>query len=105
MMEITFPEEYEAIKNQLPPVSPRVRELVNEIVKYHLKWSLEASGKYPKLFSHGRPVTAADSRAGHFSASIDNYLQSELLTYSGATLELCLKDTLEAVDKNINLKC
>jgi hypothetical protein len=103
MMEITFPEEYEAIKNQLPPVLPRVRELVDEIVKYHLKWSIEASGEYPKLFSLGRPVTASDSRGGHFSASIDNYLQSELLTYSEATLELYLKDTLEAAANNINL--
>ncbi|MBA3035177.1 MAG: DUF4125 family protein, partial [Desulfobacterium sp.] len=34
MMEITFPDEYEAIKNELPPVSPRSRELVDEIVKY-----------------------------------------------------------------------
>ncbi|MBU3947680.1 MAG: DUF4125 family protein [Proteobacteria bacterium] len=103
MMEITFPDEYEAIKNELPPVSPRSRELVDEIVKYHLNWSIEASGKYPKLFSLGRPVTAANSRIGHFSASIDNYLQSELLTYSEATLELCLKNTLEAVRNDVNL--
>lgn len=103
MMEITFPEEYEAIKNQLPPVTPKVRELVDEIVKYHLKWSIEASGKYPMLFSLGRPLTSDNRGTGHFSASIDNYLQSELLTYSEATLELCLKDTLKAVADEVNL--
>ncbi|MBU1053269.1 MAG: DUF4125 family protein [Proteobacteria bacterium] len=103
MMEITFPEEYEAIKNQLPPVTPKARELVDEIAKYYFKWSIEASGKYPMLFSLGRPITATGSGTGNHSASIDNYLQSELLTYSEATLELFLKDTLEAVDKDVNL--
>ncbi|MFH2045819.1 MAG: DUF4125 family protein [Pseudomonadota bacterium] len=102
MMEITFPEEYEAIKNQLPPVTSKARELVDKIMKYHLKWAIDASGKYPKLFSLGRPLTATDNKMGSF-ASIDNYLKSELLTYSEATLALCLKDTLEAAAKNINL--
>lgn len=105
MMKITFPEEYEEIKNEFPPVSPRVRELAHQIMKYHSKWALEASVKYPKLFSLGRPITAADSGEGHY-ASIDNYLYSELLTYSEETLELCLKDTqkAEAEGKNLSLE-
>jgi hypothetical protein len=105
MMKITFPEEYEEIKNELPPVSPQAQELAREIVKYHSKWAIEASVKYPRLFSLGRPVTVADnSRRGY--ASIDNYLHSELLTYSEATLDLCLKDTLkaESEDKNLSLE-
>jgi hypothetical protein len=99
MMEKTFPTEYEAIKKQLPEVSPRCRELVRKIVQYHLKWSMEASSKYPKLFSLGRPVSEETSR----SNSIENYLKSELLTYSEETLELCLKDTVEAANNGINL--
>ena len=102
MMKITFPEEYEEIKNEFPPVSSRVSELADEIMKYHSKWALEASVKYPKLFSLGRPITTADS-GGEHSASIDNYLHSELLTYSEATLELCLKDTQKAEAKGMNL--
>jgi hypothetical protein len=105
MMKITFPEEYEKIKNEFPPVPSRVRELAREIMKYHSKWALEASVKYPKLFSLGRPITVADSGGGHY-ASIDNYLHSELLTYSEATLDLCLKDTqkAEAEGKNLSLE-
>ena len=99
MMEVTFPEEYSELKNQLPPVSPRIRDLVLEIVKYHLEWSMEASDRYPKLFTLGRPVSGNLNR----SNSIENYLKSELLTYSVDTLELCLKDTIEAANKGINL--
>lgn len=99
MMEMTFPEEYEAIKKQLPVISVRVSDLVCEIVKHHLKWSMEASQKYPKLFSLGRPVTGTVDR----SISIENYLRSELLTYSENTLNLCLKDTIEAAGNDINL--
>ncbi len=102
MMEKTFQEEYDVIKKDLPPVPPRVRELANKIMEYHSEWSISASGKYPKLFSLGRPISVADSRGGQ-TASIDNYLKSELLTYSEATLELCLEDTLKAADEGINL--
>ena len=74
-------------------------------MKYHSKWALEASVKYPKLFSLGRPITIADSGGGNY-ASIDNYLHSEMLTYSEATLELCLKDTqkAEAEGRNLSLE-
>lgn len=102
MMEITFPAEYDAIKNELPQVSPRTRELAHEIMKYHSKWSIEASSKYPRLFSFVRPVTVADTMRRHY-VSIDNYFYSELLTYSEATLELCLKDTLKAEADGANL--
>ena len=99
MMELTFPEEYDALKKQLPAVSDRSRKLAQEIVKYHLKWSMEASGKYPEFFSLGRPVSGNAGR----SNSIENYLKSELLTYSEETLELCLKDTTAAAEKDMNL--
>jgi hypothetical protein len=102
MMKITFPGEYEQIKNELPKVSSRVHELASEIMKYHSKWAMEASVKYPMVFSLGRPITEADGK-GVKNASIDNYLHSELLTYSEATLELCLKDTLKAEGEGKNL--
>ncbi len=102
MMKITFPEEYEEIKNELSPVSPQAQELAREIVKYHSKWAIEASVKYPRLFSLGRPVNVADNSRRRY-ASIDNYLHSELLTYSETTLDLCLKDTLKAESEGKNL--
>ena len=102
MMKITFPDEYENIKSKLPPVSPGALELAREIMKYHSKWAKEASGKYPHLFSMGRPVNSTDSDGSNFAA-IDNYLYSELLTYSEATLKHCLEDTLKAESEGKNL--
>lgn len=99
MMEVTFPDEYEGIKDRLPPVKEDIIKLVNEIVKYHLAWSIEASKKYPRLSSLGRPVTTESQH----TISIENYLRSELLTYSENTLKLCLQDTLKAFDNKINL--
>lgn len=102
MMEVTFPDEYESIKDRLPPASNSTHKLVNEIIKYHLTWSIEASKKYPKLFSLGRPVATAGEETRH-NISIENYLRSELLTYSENTLKLCLIDTIEAFDNKVNL--
>ena len=100
MMEITFPEEYENIKDQLPLISENIHSLVNEIVKYHLAWSIEASRKYPNLFSLGRPVFTSEAQR---NISIENYLRSELLTYSENTLKLCMTDTTKAVENNVNI--
>ncbi|MBN2041572.1 MAG: DUF4125 family protein [Spirochaetes bacterium] len=102
MMKITFPDEYEKIKDKLPPVSYEAQELAQEIMKYHSKWSRDAAKKYPALFSLGRPVTSSESRGNRWAA-IDNYLYSELLTYSEATLKHCLYDTLKAEKEGKNL--
>lgn len=102
MMEVTYPDEYKNIKDRFPPVSERVNELVSRIVKHHLAWSIEASKKYPKLFSLGRPVATAVENIQH-TISIENYLRSELLTYSENTLKLCLQDTMKAFDNKVNL--
>ena len=102
MMEVTFPDEYEKIKDRLPPVSESIHNLVGEIVNYHLAWSVDASKKYPRLFSLGRPVATAGTKTQN-TISIENYLRSELLTYSENTLRLCLKDTIEAFDNKSNL--
>lgn len=102
MMEVTHPDEYENIKDRLPVIPDYISGLVNEIVGYHLAWSIEASEKYPRLFSLGRPVSAG-SDISRQTITIENYLRSELLTYSEKTLKLCLKDTIEAFDNKINL--
>ena len=102
MMEVTYPDEYKNIKDRFPPVSERVNELVSRIVKHHLAWSIEASKKYPILFSLGRPVATAVENIQH-TISIENYLRSELLTYSENTLKLCLQDTMKAFDNKVNL--
>ncbi|NLO47061.1 MAG: DUF4125 family protein [Clostridiales bacterium] len=99
MMKVTFPEEYEQLKDALPPVSQRATELADEIVRIHSKWSIKAAERYPRLISLGRPLTSDGNRY----AAMDNYLHSELLTYSEQTLALCLNDTRKAEAEGINL--
>ncbi|MDD6188909.1 MAG: DUF4125 family protein [Clostridiales bacterium] len=100
MMRITFPEEYEAIKAMLPAVTPEKRAIVDEIAAIHADWALEKAEKYPLVSGMGRPRT---SQEGGRWAAIDNYLYSELLTYSEPTLILCLRDTRAARDRGENL--
>ncbi|NLV49467.1 MAG: DUF4125 family protein [Clostridiales bacterium] len=102
MMKLTFPDEYERIEHLLPPVTENAGRLADEISKRHTDRSLAAAKEYPKLISMGRPVTTESSRAGHWAA-MDNYLHSELLTYSEATLELCLRDTLRYESRGVNM--
>ncbi len=51
MMELTYPDEFEKIKDRLPAISPFKQSLVEEICSYHGKWTLEAHERYPKLAS------------------------------------------------------
>jgi hypothetical protein len=102
MMESTFPGEYEAIKDELPPVSPGARQMAQRIMQHHLEWSKAAKARYPRLFSLGRPLNGSDP-ASQGRASIGTYLFCELLTYSEATLAHCLADTRKAAAEGVNL--
>ncbi|MDR2530708.1 MAG: DUF4125 family protein [Oscillospiraceae bacterium] len=98
MMEITFPEEYAAIREALPSVEPEVLNMAALIAAVHVLWAQEIAERYPKLSALGRPsdYDAAILAGTERWAAQDNYLRSELLTYSKRTLELCLRDTVEA---------
>ena len=48
MMESTFPEEYEKIKEYLPDASDRA-ELVEQIVQVHFKWDEQMLAGYPNI--------------------------------------------------------
>lgn len=100
MMRVTYPEEYEVIKVMLPPVTPEKTAIVDEIAACHAAWAAEKAEKYPLVSGMGRPQT---SQEGGRWAAIDNYLYSELLTYSEPTLALCLRDTREAKERGENL--
>ncbi len=102
MMRVTFPDEYEQIKDCLPAVSDEKRRLVDEISRIFAEWTAESSKKYPLLASMGRPINSAEAGGGHWAA-IDNYLYSELLTYSENTLSLCLRDALAAKERGESL--
>lgn len=101
MMESTFPEEYEEIKEHLPDVADK-KEIVEKIVKINLEWDAGMLQEYPNLRKRGRVLTTAEDgiMAG---SSMESYLRGELLSYSMRTLELIWKETREAYDKGENL--
>ncbi len=101
MMESTYPEEYEEIKGHLPDVSDK-KEIVEKIVKINLEWDARMLRDYPNLRGRGRVLTTAQDgiMAG---SSMESYLRGELLTYSMHTLELILRETMEAYDKGESL--
>ncbi|MBO4369458.1 MAG: DUF4125 family protein [Desulfovibrio sp.] len=98
MMRETFPDEYEAIKKELPPVSGECERMINEIVRIHITWQKEVAERYPLLLSHARP---AHTEGGHI-ASLETYLRGELLTYSEKTVRLYYEKTLAKANRGDN---
>lgn len=101
MMESTFPEEYEKIKEYLPAVEAK-KPLVEEIVKMNLEWDAQMLQRYPNLRNRGRVMTTAEDSV-MAGSSMESYLRCELLTYSMHTLELIEKETKEAYEKGESL--
>ena len=101
MMESTFPEEYEKIKEYLPAVEEK-KPLVEEIVKINLEWDAQMLQEYPNLRKRGRVMTTAQDSV-MAGSSMESYLRCELLTYSMHTLELIGQETREAYKKGDSL--
>ena len=101
MMESTFPEEYEEIKEHLPDVTDKL-EIVEKIVKINLEWDADMLRDYPNLRNRGRVLTTAEDGI-MTGSSMESYLRGELLSYSGHTLELIWKETLEAYERGESL--
>lgn len=101
MMESTYPDEYEEIRQYLPDVSEKV-STVEKIVKINLEWDAQMMRDYPNLRSRGRVATTAQD-GEEAGSSMESYLRGELLTYSMRTLELLLRETEEAYRKGENL--
>lgn len=101
MMESTFPEEYEKIKEYLPAVEEK-KTLVEEIVKINLEWDAQMLQEYPNLRNRGRVMTTAQDSV-MAGSSMESYLRCELLTYSMHTLELIGKETKQAYEKGDSL--
>lgn len=101
MMESTYPEEYEEIKEHLPDVSEK-EEIVEQIIAVNLEWDAKMADEYPNLRSRGRVATTAQDgiMAG---SSMESYLRGELYTYSMRTLALIWKETKEAKEKGESL--
>ena len=101
MMESTFPEEYEEIKEHLPDVTDKL-EIVEKIVKINLEWDADMLRDYPNLRNRGRVLTTAEDGI-MTGSSMESYLRGELLSYSAHTLELIWKETLEAYERGESL--
>ena len=101
MMESTYPEEYEEIKEHLPDVSDKT-DIVEKIVKINLEWDADMLRDYPNLRNNGRVLTTAEDSIADGS-SMESYLRGELLTYSMQTLQLIYDETVKAYEQGESL--
>lgn len=102
MMETTYPEEYENVKQYLPEVTDAKKQAVGHIVHVHMQWDREVAKAYPNLRGRGRVMTTGeDSRFA--GSSMESYMRSELLTLSEQTLEYMLAETEQAEKEGRNL--
>lgn len=101
MMERTFPEEYEKVKQYLPDASDK-KETVEKIVKVHLEWDAQMLADYPNIRKRGRALTTAEDNVTDGSSS-ESYLRAELFTYSVNTLRLLWQETKSAYEKGDSL--
>lgn len=102
MMETTYPEEYEQLKEHLPEVSDRKHKMVEELAKIHVAWDRWMLEHYPNIRHNGRVMTRQEDNVEDGSSS-ESYLRGEMLTYSDHTVELILQETRSAYEKGENL--
>ncbi|MGN0465618.1 MAG: DUF4125 family protein [Lachnospiraceae bacterium] len=102
IMEKTYPEEYEQIKNFLLPVSDYAKLMVETILKIYTIWEKEFSKKYPRVRKRGRTDNINAAITGE--ASVEDYQYGELMTYSERTLRAMLECIGEAPDKNLYIE-
>ena len=98
MMKWTFPDEYEQIKDLLPPISAEKAQLVEEILDIELRQTAKFREMYPNIGRQGRPLTAAED---HLGTSVETYTRGELLTYSCQTLRKHLEHLRKLDQKKI----
>lgn len=103
MMEVTYPEEYERVREHLPEASQEKERMTEEIVKIHMEWDKYMVENYPNLRAQGRVMTTKEDSVSNGS-STESYLRGELLTYSERTVALILEQVKEAHAAGINLE-
>lgn len=101
MMESTAPEEYEAIKDNFPVITPEKRAIIEQIVKLQVEWMEEFAGEYPALAENARSIRTADDNIAN--TSYETYLRGEISTYSDKLLELYGRYVVEYAQSGENL--
>ncbi len=101
MMESTYNEEYEKLKDKLPDVSSEKKALVEQIVKIQVDWMENFSKEYPNVAKNARVIHTSEDT--YFSTSYETYLRGELMTYSDETLKLYGQFIVSIAKENQNL--
>lgn len=81
-------EKYARMDNQIPPL--KANPVIDDITKCESRWMRELSQKFPHVFK------------GQLD-DFENYLSSELETYSDKTLEFYFRDVSKAEEEKRNL--
>lgn len=101
MMETTWPDEYAAIRDRLPEVSPACRALAGELCDRTVRGAEAFARRYPLLAQRGRPIRASSDGPG--ITSIETYSRCEYLTYGEETLRALLRQQERADAEGRNL--
>lgn len=102
MMETTYPEEYEGVKQYLPEISDEDRAKIEELVKIHTEWDAWMAEHYPNIRKRGR-VTRTAEDSPEAGSSSESYLRCELMTYSEKTRDLIYKEIKQAYENGENI--
>lgn len=86
MEESTAPEEYEKIKDSMPPVSDEKKQIIEAIVAIQVGMMEEFAKEYPKAAGEARSIHTSEDTP--YNTSYETYLRGEISTYSDATLSL-----------------
>lgn len=102
MMETTHPAEYEIIKEELPSISMKKRQLVMAILRQQIRWITETAAAYPNIIRHGRPIRESQAQQGE--TAFETYTRCELMTYSEKTITSLWQhiQRLKAQGRNMN---
>jgi hypothetical protein len=102
MMESTAPDEYENLKNQLPPRSSERLATQEKILKIRVKMEEDFANEYPNLHTTARVIHTSEDTP--YDTSFETYCRGELGTYSDRTVNLYLKmvEDLQQQGKNLS---
>jgi hypothetical protein len=101
MMESTAPAEYAKFADQLPPISPEKKAIMEQIIAMQVKWTEEFASIYPNLAGNARYIHTSDDMP--YDTSSETYLRGELGTYSDRMLAMYGRYIVEHAAKGKNV--